>query len=141
MNVHKEITCDVFQLVKLSVEQLKPHVFPLGSPYVNLSNFSCNFGEGLCAVDIDGTKKIHEYCLMNDMNDESVCRYQCDHDSSCKGYDLSPDDRCVFYSTAICPSGFSKHSIGYVGEFIPDGYPLSRWSGCYKKISGMFRIY
>ena len=93
-------------------------------------------------MEHNGENAIHEYCWDSDLNtgDDGVdCRVYCDSDVSCRGYDFK-SSACVVYTTSSCANGFTKYNIGNTGEFIPDGYSLSGWSGCYKKIESMLQV-
>ena len=105
----------------------------LAARYEHLSN-----NEVVCAVRVQDRIDIHEYCYDHDGvtgEEGAVCKSYCDTDSSCKGYDFKNNDvGCIIYTTSSCPNGFFKHERGNTGEFIPGGYSLPGWSGCYKKI-------
>lgn len=128
-------TCYPFyKLVTFSVKHPEAYISLLEDTYQLLSNVS-----GVCAIANGVT---HECCFVAETKcDEFCCKNYCNNDSSCKGYVFNPaQDLCVFYTTSLCPTGSTKHKVGLVGEFIPGAYPMSGWSGCYKRITGRFNI-
>ena len=136
-------------MVTLSVKHPETYISLLEETYQLLSTLP-----GVCGVPNSG---LHEYCWVTNIDanaEETLCKYYCDNDSFCKGYDFEqPGDECAFYTTATCPKTeevptkyepstknfkIEKTNAGNVGELV--WMSVDNWSGCYKRITGMFHF-